>query len=307
MSKTMLSQSDFQAIRRWMYRCARPVELALWQFHFEGGPREAVLAALSAFQNPDGGIGHALEADCWNTASAPIQTGDAILLLDSIGFGDPRHPLAQGICRWIAGGSCREGGYWQNTIPSNDQFPRAPWWSYAPGENPYNPTALMLGFLLQYGGAEERASAKPLAAKLLRRMTETPVDEPHSAACCFYLLKSVERAGLMAELSGKAALAALCKAANALLERDTAKWSGYSCKPSQFISSPAHPLYAGNETLVEAELDWAIDGRSADGVWDIPWGWGAFPEEFAVSRIWWQGRMAVERACLLKNFGRIAQ
>ena len=77
MSKTMLSQSDFQAIRRWMYRCARPVELALWQFHFEGGPREAVLTALSAFQNPDGGIGHALEADCWNTASAPIQTGDA--------------------------------------------------------------------------------------------------------------------------------------------------------------------------------------------------------------------------------------
>ena len=76
----------------------------------------------------------------------------------------------------------------------------------------------------------------------------------------------------MAELSGKAALAALCKAANALLERDTAKWSGYSCKPSQFISSPAHPLYAGNETLVETELDWAVGSRSAGGVWDIPWG-----------------------------------
>lgn len=307
MSKKMLTQTDFEAIRRWMYRRARPVELALWQFHFEGGPRETVLAALSAFQNPDGGIGHALEADCWNTASSPIQTGDAILLLDSMDFDDPRHPLAQGICRWIMSGDCREGDAWLNTIPSNDQFPRAPWWSYGPGENPYNPTALLLGFLLQCGSADQRAFAKPLTAKLLKRMTETPVDEPHSAACCFYLLKSIKKAGLTAELQGDAALAALNKAAGALLERDVSKWSGYVCKPSQFVHAPDHPLCAGNEALIEAELDWIIDSRNTDGIWEICWGWGDYLAEFAVSRVWWQGRMAAERVSLLKNFGRIVQ
>ena len=33
-----LTNRDFDAIRRWIYRNARPLELARWQYHFENGP-----------------------------------------------------------------------------------------------------------------------------------------------------------------------------------------------------------------------------------------------------------------------------
>ena len=69
-----LTNQDFDAIRRWMHRNARPLDLARWQYHFESGSAEAVLQSLSAYQNEDGGFGHGLEVDCWNPASAPMQT-----------------------------------------------------------------------------------------------------------------------------------------------------------------------------------------------------------------------------------------
>lgn len=55
----------------------RPLELALWQFHFENGSADSVLRALSFYQNEDGGFGHGLEADNWNPLSSPLTTQTA--------------------------------------------------------------------------------------------------------------------------------------------------------------------------------------------------------------------------------------
>ena len=62
--------NTYDRARAFMYRCSRPLELALWQHRFEGGSLENVLIALSFYQNDDGGFGHALEADNWNPASS---------------------------------------------------------------------------------------------------------------------------------------------------------------------------------------------------------------------------------------------
>lgn len=55
----------FEKARSFIYHNARPLDIARWQYHFEGGSNEAVLTALAAYQNEDGGFGHALEADAW--------------------------------------------------------------------------------------------------------------------------------------------------------------------------------------------------------------------------------------------------
>lgn len=51
-----LPLTDYNRIRSWFYRNARPLDLARWRFHFEEGPLSAVLEALSAYQNEDGGL-----------------------------------------------------------------------------------------------------------------------------------------------------------------------------------------------------------------------------------------------------------
>ena len=64
----------FKKARTFVYRNARPLDIARWQYHFENGSKGAVLTALAVYQNEDGGFGHALEPDSWNPNSAPIQT-----------------------------------------------------------------------------------------------------------------------------------------------------------------------------------------------------------------------------------------
>ena len=43
----------FEKARDFIYRNARPLDLARWQYHFENGSKEAVLKALSYYQNAD--------------------------------------------------------------------------------------------------------------------------------------------------------------------------------------------------------------------------------------------------------------
>jgi len=96
--------TTMEKARQYVYRHARPVELARWQYHFEGGSRENVLHALAFYQNEDGGFGHALEADNWNPASTPISTLTAADILEEIGFADADHPIIQGMLRYLESG-----------------------------------------------------------------------------------------------------------------------------------------------------------------------------------------------------------
>ena len=106
----------FDLSRQFIYRGARPLDFARWRFHFEGGPKTDVLEALSHYQNGDGGFGHALEPDCWNPFSSPLQTWAATEILHEIGFFDSAHPLVQGILRYLESGKDFNGHHWYNTI-----------------------------------------------------------------------------------------------------------------------------------------------------------------------------------------------
>ena len=70
----VLNKNDYQEIRTWIHRNARQLELSVWNYFFENGSREAVIDALSYYQNEDGGFGHAVEPDGWNPESSPYAT-----------------------------------------------------------------------------------------------------------------------------------------------------------------------------------------------------------------------------------------
>ena len=88
-------------VNNWMHRNAREVELCLWQVLFEEGAPISVADALLAYQNDDGGFGHALEADNWNPGSTPIAACTAIKYMKMAGFYDYSHPAYQGIIRFL--------------------------------------------------------------------------------------------------------------------------------------------------------------------------------------------------------------
>ena len=77
-----------EASRKFIYRNARPLDLARWHYLFENGSKQPVIDALSSYQNPDGGFANALEPDCWNPNSLPIQTWVATRIIDEIELND---------------------------------------------------------------------------------------------------------------------------------------------------------------------------------------------------------------------------
>jgi hypothetical protein len=145
--------TTYEKARTFIYRNARPLDLARFKFHFEGGSREDVLTAFAYYQNADGGFGHALEADSWNPNSAPIQTWTAMEILREISFTDASHPIIQGILKYLASEADFEGHFWYNTVHSNNDYPHAPWWhteSNSTSHNDYNPTACLAGFIIRF-------------------------------------------------------------------------------------------------------------------------------------------------------------
>ena len=145
--------ATFEKAQAFIYRNARPLDLARFQYHFENGSKEAIMKVLSYYQNEDGGFGNAVEADCWNPNSIPLHSNTASEIIREIGFEDNQHPVIQGLLKWYASGEHFNGKTWEITVESNNNYPHAPWWhteSVSSCHTDYNGTAQIAGFIARY-------------------------------------------------------------------------------------------------------------------------------------------------------------
>lgn len=308
-----IDSKTYEEIKTWIYRNARPLDLAVWQFWFEGGSKETVVNMLSFYQNQDGGFGNALEPDCWNTESSPYAVSIAIGLLRSIDGVDLSSPVVQGILRYLESGvHCSEDG-WLFSIPSNDRFPRAPWWTYSEESNALQSmglTAVLSGFIIRFGDKESSLFQRAwgYADKILKCVNEKEDFGEMGVGGIYALIQDIEAGDCKEQFECSQIKEKLSGLVNSSIERDTEKWKLYTIRPSQFISFPNSPFYAGNEEIVEKELDYLIDTRNPGGVWSITWSWfdlgERYAKEFAVSENWWMAQRAIENLGFLKAFGR---
>jgi hypothetical protein len=51
-----LSKNAFLDIKNWIYRNARPLDLAVWKYHFENENIENIIKILQFYQNNDKGL-----------------------------------------------------------------------------------------------------------------------------------------------------------------------------------------------------------------------------------------------------------
>lgn len=296
-------------IRKWMYRNARPIELARYQYHFESGEKKEVLTCLSAYQNEDGGFAHALEADSWNINSSAIQTWTATEILYEIEMFDSDHPIIKSILSFLDQTETFVSNRWQNTIPSNNLYPGAPWWLYEendPSNLRYNPSACLAGFILLHSHKESALYNK---AMLIAKesidffITESNLDEMHEVFCFMRLRDYMVKADLEAFENFDTFSQKLEDIIHLLIEDDFSKWSNaYICKPSQFFISPSSRYYERNKAAVDFELKHLDDSKNSEGVWDIPWSWGKDELEFSVSRKWWQGNFVIKNLLMIKYY-----
>ena len=89
-----LTKSAYEKAVTFLNEQARPLEKALYAYHFANAPASSVLEALAGFQNDDGGFGHGLECDIRLADSSVIATTIAFQRFREI-HAPADHPVVQ--------------------------------------------------------------------------------------------------------------------------------------------------------------------------------------------------------------------
>lgn len=286
-----MSDDVFTRAERFMWANARLLERRLFAFHFHAGPREAVLAALLVYQNPDGGFGSGLEPDIRDPHSQPVPVQHALEILDAVGF-EPQ--VAARACDFLQTVTTDEGGVpW--LLPSALAYPRAPWWQTA--EAPpasLNPTAGIVALLHKHRVAHpwvERA-----AAFCWERVEGLATTEMHELGVALeFLYHAPDRERAERELGR---LAAHMLAAGLVAAPDA---EGYVRKPLDWAPTPGHPLRRYiPPAAIEAHLDLVVAAQQEDGGWPI-----SFPPFSPAAEQEWRGWVTLGTLLTLRANGRL--
>ncbi|MET0389863.1 MAG: hypothetical protein ABW321_28080 [Polyangiales bacterium] len=284
---------------------ARTLERLRFEQQFRGGPREPVLQALAAFQNIDGGFGHAIEPDFRGPVSQPLGSLFALGVLDELEALDA--PIVPKLLRHLASITAADGGV-PNVLANVSMYPRAPWWHAGPEPLPGSllPTASIAGLLYRWrvdhawlGPATEfcwRAleRLRERAATASERIARIGVAYEARAAVRF--LDDVpdrSRAERQAELLGQA----LDQAGLLLREPDP---KAEATSPLDFAPEPRSVARRWiDDARLERHLDALVDSQNEDGGFDATW-----PIWTPVTGLEWRGILTVELLKTLRAYGR---
>ncbi|MEV4223456.1 hypothetical protein [Nonomuraea sp. NPDC049725] len=267
---------------------ARLIDRLRFEALFADGSRERVAGALRAYQNPDGGFGHALEPDLRGAGSQPQPVEVAFRLLDELdAFGDP---MVAAACDYLAAVSTPEGGV-PFMLPTGE--PRAPWWQ-TPDDPPadLNPTAPLAGLLHKHGVTHPwLGPATDFCWSRMARITDKT--EQYEARAVLTFLEHVpDRERALAEFARlKPALLAAVS-----LEPDQ---PGHVHYPLDFAPEPLTlPLFEA--AVLERHLDVMLRDQDDEGGWAPNWEMWT-----PLVRHEWGGYITVANLNTLRAYGRL--
>ncbi len=295
--------------KRFILKNSRPLDTARWNYLFENGSKEDVINILKTYQNSDGGFAYALEPDCWNINSTPLQTWVATQIIKEINLEDKNHPIIIGILNYLSSNNEFNGHLWNglNTVATNDDYPHAPWWAFSEKqESTYNPTASLIGFILKY--AEKDTAIYNLACKLAKEAynyfkKNFPLESMHESACFVELYQYMKESSIFNLLDMEEFKNLLQKQIKKVITYDTKIWNtNYVCKPSLFINSKSSDFYLENKDICDFEYNFILNTQNNDGSWNVTWDWNDYFEQWSISKNWWKSDIIIKNINYIRKF-----
>lgn len=276
-----------------LWQHARVLERRVFDRRFRGGAPEAVVAALRAYRNADGGLGHALEPDLRCPSSQPIFVDFALKTLGEAGARDPE--LARGACDFLSGIGDSDGCV-PCILPDAREHPRAAHWDAPDATRPsLNPTASIAGLLYTQDLRHPWLSRATDAC--FARLAQDPPDEAHAIHSGLLFLQHAPKRPESDELEQR--LVERLPEARFFV-RDVPVRS-YGLTPLDFAPAPDAPGRAlFPDELLAAHLDDLAARQQDDGGWPLLW---EPPEGAAEGE--WRGRWTLEALEVLVAWGRL--
>lgn len=283
----------FDRARRFIYSEARLLERLLFAVMFEGAEPVTVGRLVLAYQNPDGGLGHALEPDVRCPESQPLFAELGLSVMHEARWRD--HKLSLSICSFLEGVS-DASGLVPILLPSALESPHATHWT-STGEPGINPTAGICG-LLHYQGVEHHwlSLATNTCCEFLLR---NPPREAHALLCAARLAEHLSDQHMAANLTDRIAMAL----PEARFFISSASVTRYGLTPLHFAPSPTSPLrQLFTQEQIEEHLASLMAMQQTDGGWPINW-----DPPGPASRSEWRGRRTLEALSTLVSYGWITK
>ena len=302
-----LTQAAFQRAKNFIMEQGRAVDQRRFEFHFENGSADAVLAALSPYQNDDGGFGHSLEPDIRTPASSAIVTTGGFQILREI-RAPVNHILVRKGIQYFIDTYDEHQQVWSIVPPEVEDAPHAPWWNYEKSAECFgwflvNPRAEIVGYLHEFSGGVPTKLLKTVTASVLKHLDVLPDEMEMHDTLCFVRLAETEALPNRDKIWAK-----LAQVAAHGVARNAEQLTNYVLKPLWFVPSPESPLAAGLKDEVKMNLDFEIGQQGEDGSWSPNFSWGdQYPKAWQTAKKEWQSKITVDTLKTLKDFGRIAQ
>ena len=302
-----LTQAAFQRAKNFIMDHGRAVDQKRFEFHFENGSADAVLAALSHYQNDDGGFGYSLEPDIRTPASSAIVTTIGFQILREIRAPVSHIVVRKGI-QYFIDTYDESQRVWHIVPPEVEEAPHAPWWNYENIAETFsrflvNPRAEIVGYLHEFSDGVPTELVNTLTATVLEHLDSLPDEMEMHDVLCFVRLAETEALPNRDKVWAK-----LARAAAQGVARSEEQLTGYVLKPLWLVPSPESPLATELASEVEMNLDFEIGQQGRDGSWSPNFFWGdQYPEVWRTAKKEWQSRITVDTLKTLKDFGRIAQ
>jgi hypothetical protein len=287
--------ADLAAARAFMAGHARLLDRRRFERLVDDGDPGAVLAAVDAYRNSDGGYGWGLEPDLRAPESQP---GCALHAFEAMADASPATAReAVALCDWLSSATLPDGGL-PFALPIADAAGCAPFWATAdPAASSLQITAYVTGVAHRVAAHDPAVAEHPWLAK--------------ATGYCLAAIEEIEDASEAIKLS--ACLQFLDVAserrpeANALIERlgelipDSGLLpvaggiEGETIRPLDIAPLPDRPVRAlFSDEVINAELVRLAEQQHDDGGWDVD-----FQSYSPMAALEWRGYATVKAALIL--------
>lgn len=302
-----LSYQDFLKSKEFIEKNARELEKELFRYYFEKGSMEAVLDALTGYQNDDGGFGNSIEPDFRLKISSPMGTAVALGTIKDLDVS-PQHPVIKKAISYLIEQFDSKKKRWQAVPPQVNDVPHAIWWEYNPEEERCgvettwaNPSAEIAGYLHQYSELIPDDFLQYVTGLAIEQLYHIPEKlDMHDFYCYQVLLEALPEAskGIVRDK--------LAKSVALIVASKPEDWEQYAAKPLQLVSSPNSFFYPFLKEGIALNLDYEIERQNEDGSWRPNWSWmGEYEEEWKQAEQEWAGILTFKTLKSLYDFGRI--